>query len=105
MWLLCSSHDRPPSAGSAVRRRLQCVRKAALRQFDFESVFALRLGIAQSGFGGLAELADSRAYRQRGLRFRRAPRLGSNSTEGDPDVTDISTATVSTTAAEARANS
>src|SRR5579871_2403128 len=69
-----------PSAGSAVRRRLQGVRQAPLRQLDLEFVFALRFGVAQRGFGSLSTVICLRRFaHKRRFRLGRAPRLRSNS--------------------------
>src|SRR5437879_10472329 len=45
-----------PSVESGCRRHLQGVREAALGQFDFELVFALRFGVAQRRFRCLAKV-------------------------------------------------
>src|SRR5271166_1087243 len=69
-----------PSAGSAVRHRMQSVHKTALRQFNLEFVFALRFGIAQCSFGSLVEICGIRGLAgERRFRFGRAPWFRSNS--------------------------
>src|SRR6266850_543463 len=65
--------------------------KAALCQFNFESVLALRFGAAQGSFRGGAKIRGARGFAgESAFSFAGPPRPGPNTAESDPHVRHIS---------------